>query len=102
MIMVKIGDEERRFDGRPQWIHEQFERRKGVSGAVCVRVSIDCGDIRMLFTTPFCAGGSGGGSRSPTPKETAIFDLWEKHKLNNSNFNSGNLTAFLKQVDHLC
>jgi hypothetical protein len=101
MINVKIGNEERRFDGNPQWVQEQLERRRREVENVGVRISIECGDIHMLLSTPGCPS-SGGGGRPPNREESEILALWEKFKLNTSSFAVGNLIAFLKQVVRLC
>jgi hypothetical protein len=101
MINVKIGNEEKTFDGNPQWIQEHLDGRRRDGQNVCVRVSIKCRDVDMLLATPGCGGGAGGG-RAPNGQEREIFELWDKFKLNTPNFTSGNLVAFLKQLGHIC
>ena len=66
---------------------------------VCIKVSIKTGDIDMLLSTPDC--GPGGGGRSPKPKEKDIFDLWDKRGLNKSDFEVGQLIAFVNQIKHI-
>ena len=101
MITVKIGSEEREFEGNPQWVHEQLERRRRENGCVCVRVHIHCGVIRMQLASEGCAGGDGPGRR-PNEQEQELFDLWRRMQLDTSSFSSGNLVAFLKQIQRIC
>jgi hypothetical protein len=102
MITVKIGNEERPFDGRPHWIQEQLDGRRKEQQNICVRVFIDCGKIRMSLSTPACLSSEGGGTRAPNDVEREIFELWSSLKLNSEAFTSGNLIAFLKQVARFC
>jgi len=101
MILVKIGQEERPFDGRPQWIKEQLEGRRREYGNVCVQVRINCDHVNIFLSTPGCAHGP-GGYRAPNGEENEILELWNRHRLNTMDFAVGNLIAFLQQVDHLC
>jgi len=34
-------------------------------------------------------------------QEEKIYDLWEKHRLDEADFSGGNLVAFLKQLSNL-
>jgi len=101
MIMVKIGEEERRFDGKPQWVREQLEGRRKEYGKVCVQVRINCVHLNIFLSTPGCAQGP-GGYRPPNPGESEILDMWNQLHLNTTNFAAGNLIAFLQRIDHLC
>lgn len=100
-IKIKIGDEERAFDGDVHWIHEQIDGRRNKGANACVMVTIKCGQIDMILTTPGCAG-HGGGGRRPNRDEQQIFDRWNELKLNTMQFTSGNLVAFLKGILNLC
>lgn len=97
MIEVKIDDTKKNLeDINPSWIHEQLERRRSEDEPVCVRVFIDRPQVHIRLSTPDCPSVAGG--RSATPQEQELFDLWEKRNLNDTNFASGNLVAFLRQV----
>ena len=97
MISVQIGNEKRDInDARPSWIREQLERRRRVGEPVCVQVFIDRPALHMRLSTPDCPRVAGG--REATAQEQSIFDLWEERRLNNPNFTSGNLIAFLNQI----
>ncbi len=97
MIKVQIGNTEKELkDVRESWINEQLHRRRKDNGSVCVQVAIDKPPLNMVLSTPGCP--SIGGGRAPNAREQRIFDLWEIHKLNSSDFTGGNLIAFLKQI----
>lgn len=97
MIEVQIGSEKRGVnDASSSWIREQLDRRRREGDRVCVQVFIDKPPLHMRLTTPACP--STGGGRPPTAQEQRIFDLWEKRRLNNPDFTTGNLIAFLRQV----
>lgn len=97
MIRVRIGGIEKdERDVKERWINEQLSRRREDNGSVCVQVTIDKPPLHMGLSTPGCPVG--GGGRPPSSQEQRIFELWDKHKLNSSDFTGGNLIAFLKQV----
>lgn len=58
---------------------------------------IDHGDINISLATSDCSGSSGRSRRLTNP-ENEVVDLWNKLHLNNKDFASGNLIAFLKQL----
>ncbi len=97
MVKIKIGSEERnREDADPSWINQQINRRRK-DGPVCVRVTIKHDAIDMILSSGDCPR-SGGGGRPPRPQEKDIFDLWDKHRLNEADFPGGHLVAFIKQL----
>ncbi len=96
MITVQIGDEERDIaDAPPSWIKEQIARRRSNSDPVCVQIHIQKGQLDTRLITPDCPSGKG---RAPSPLEREIFDLWTKHRLNQSDFTGENLLHFLREV----
>lgn len=98
MIRVMIGNAEREArDIDMQWIKSQIEGRRADGVNVCVRVSIHTSSAQFTLATPTCGGG-GGGARALNPEESDILRRWEQLHLNTSNFTSGNLSAFLKQI----
>ena len=101
MVTVKIGPSARDFESVERidesWINRQINGLRGDGQAVCVRVSLQEGPLHMSLTTPSCAGSAGGG-RGPNREEAMVFELWEKHGLNRTDFQGGNLIAFFKQV----
>lgn len=98
MVTIKIGSSEQSLENADEsWINQQINGRRRDGQSVCVRVVINDGSINMALSTPNCAGGGGGG-RPPNQQEQRIFDLWDKHGLNKSEFNGGHLIAFLKQL----
>jgi hypothetical protein len=97
MIEVQIGDIRKHLrDVQPSWINEQLARRRRDGDPVCVQVFIDKPQVRMRLASPDCLGIAGG--RAATSGEQEIFELWEKHQLNDANFTGGNLIAFLRQI----
>lgn len=102
MIKIKINEDERLLkDIDEQWINQQINRRRGSGEDICVRVTIQQGNLNMILSTPSSQGGGGGSGRQPNPQERVVYDLWNKRGLDNNNFNGGNLIAFLKQYENL-
>ncbi len=97
MIQVQIGGITKDVkDVSSSWLHEQLDRRRRDNQPVCVQVRIDTPQVRMTLRTPDCPSPAGG--REANPQEKRIFELWEKLRLNSSEFTGGNLMAFLRQV----
>lgn len=98
MIVVKIGDEERRYEhADAHWVTQQITRRRADGLTPCIRVTIKTGSLNMVLSTPSCASTAGGG-RLPTLQETAIFDLWQQGGLNDPAFTPGSIVAFLQHL----
>lgn len=102
MITVQIGGSgERRLEETDEsWINQQINRRRDEGQPVCVRVTITTTSLNLALTTPGCAG-TGGGGRAPNQREQQVFELWEQRRLNTTDFSSGNLVAFLKQLQRM-
>jgi len=104
MIRIKIGSAERQLssisDLDESWINQQVNRRKQDGQAVCVDVSIEQNSVNIRLSTPACSKSSGGG-RPPNRQEEGIFELWDKHGLNRTDFSGGNVVAFFKQLRKL-
>jgi hypothetical protein len=102
MISVKVGNDEKPLeDASPGWITQQIERRRRDGISVCVVVSIRTSELNTRLATPECAGNGGGGGRPPNASERVVWDLWQKHGLNQAGFAPGGVAAFLAQVKHL-
>lgn len=100
MVKIKIGSEERDLtEVDPSWINQQINRRRK-DGPVCVRVTIKHDAIDMILSSRDCPP-VGGGGRPPRSQEEKIFDLWDRHRLNEADFPSGHLVAFIKQLQKL-
>lgn len=100
MVKIKIGSEERKKeDVDSSWINQQINRHRK-DGPVCVRVTINDNAIHMVLSSGDCPR-TGGGGRPPRPQEKEIFDLWDKHGLNEADFPGGHLVAFIKQLPTL-
>jgi hypothetical protein len=101
MIKIKIGSNARDFENVARidesWINQQINGLRGDGHSVCIRVSLQEIPLNMTLTTPGCIS-SGGGGRGPNREEAIVFELWEKHGLNSTHFQGGNLIAFFKQV----
>ena len=95
---IIIGSSERNInDIEPNWINDQVNRRKSDDVPICVRVEIQHNDIDIALATADCPRGV-GGSRILTQSENEMIDLWNKLHLNDDEFSSGNLVAFIKQL----
>lgn len=100
MIKIRIADVEKELaSADEQWINQQINRRRADGQTVCVRIIIHEGGLDMILSTPTC-GASEGGGRPPRPEEKKVFDLWNKRGLDDENFTSGNVVAFLNQLQH--
>lgn len=98
MVEVQIGDVKKDIKDAPppSWIREQLDRRRREGESVCVQVFIDKSPLHMRLATPDCPRAV--GTRRATAQEQEIFNLWEIRRLNNPDFTSGNLIAFLRQI----
>ena len=98
MITVKVGEEERAIsEVTAQWVNDQLHRRRADGVPVCVRVILKTDCLNMVLATPECQG-MGGGGRAPNEKERQLLELWDHRGLNDRAFSSGNVIAFLKQL----
>jgi hypothetical protein len=97
-ISIRIaGIEKSLQDADQSWVMQQIDRRRADGQIICVQVTIHSPGIDMILSTPTCAG-HGGGGRAPNKHERAIFDLWDKHHLNQVNFTGGSVCSFLDQL----
>lgn len=97
MVSIRIGSDERTLDRLDaQWVHEHINNRRVEGERPCIRVAIEIPDAHFELVTPECGGGSGG--RPLSSLETRILELWRKHRLNSSDYNSGQLIAFLNDM----
>lgn len=98
MIRVQIGGDAREFErADSQWVNEQLNRRRADGLAVCVRVTVETGGLRLVLATAACGPASGGG-RPPNAREKDVVDLWARCGLNDERFTGGQLVAFLQQL----
>lgn len=98
MPTVTIAGEQRDLeDVTERWINKTINRAKSQGLPVCVQVGIHQNGLNLNLTTPSCGGGSGGG-RPPNRQEQQVINLWKQQGLNSADFQGGNLTAFLKQL----
>jgi hypothetical protein len=98
MIKIKIAEDERSLNEvDAQWINQQINRRKEEGLSVCVRITIKNRNIDMVLSTPNCII-EGAIARSPNPQEKEIINLWNERGLDKQGFTSGNLIAFISQL----
>jgi hypothetical protein len=101
MNTIRIGTAQRRLeDTDSQWIHEQLEARRREGANTCVRVTIKIEGADVALETVNCLSRP-GARREPNALERSLFDLWERSRLREANFTSGNLAAFVQQVRRL-
>lgn len=100
MSTIRIGNDQRELrEADPQWITQGINGRRRDGQAVCVTVRIDEPGATLSLCTPACrVGGGGGGGRAPNAREAAIFELWNKRGLNDSEVEPGEVVAFVQQV----
>lgn len=99
MSSIKIGADERPLAAAdPHWITQEIVQRRNNGLVVCVVVVIKTPDLDLRLATPSCGSGGGGGGRLPTNRESALIDLWRKHRLDQPDFSPGSVVAFVAQV----
>jgi hypothetical protein len=100
MITIHIGGSERQLaDASSSWVKEQINRRRQNNEVVCVRVQIDNPpSIKLGLITSDCVS-NGYSTRSLTPQEQYIYDLWTKHRLHEPNFSASELVSFLGKIE---
>ena len=97
MSTISIGDAERDLRGAdPHWVNEQIRRRQVAGGSPCVRIRVQADGIDIVLMTASCAR-SGPGGRPPNARERELFDLWDQMRLNETQFDSGWIVAFLQR-----
>jgi hypothetical protein len=98
MVTIKIGSGEQQLESLDEgWLMQQINRRRQDRDSVCLIVEIDESPINLIFATKGCARG-GGSSRAFTAQEQRVIELWNKHHLDEAEFQGGELIAFLKQL----
>lgn len=104
MIKVKIETVERVYDNLNEidepWIIQEIKRLRRDGQSVCVLVTVKEYPVDLMLPVGQCTG-VGGGGRPLKPEEQRIVEFWQRHKLNSTDFNEGELIAFLKQLRRL-
>jgi hypothetical protein len=100
MIAVHISESQREFANDreidEQWIAEQINRRRYDGHTVCVRVLIEEGPINLRLSSAGCSGGR--ASARFTAEQQNIIELWRRNRMDQADFDSGDVIAFLKQL----
>lgn len=81
-------------------INRRIQSLKRDNQAVCVKVTVDEPNVKVTLATPACQR-SGGGGRQPNAVESEIFDVWKKRHLDSTDFNGGEVVAFLNQLRNI-
>jgi hypothetical protein len=98
MKRITISNSERDLvDVSPSWIREHVQALSSRSMPVCVRVMIKSGSLNLAFATPAC-GGTRSSDREPNPDEKRLLELWRRKGLNETDFDVGQLIAFVNEV----
>lgn len=101
MNTIKIGTNQHNFcDVTASWIQQHVGQRRDEGQNVCVVVTFNTGLLNFSLSTPGCTRG-GGGNWQPNENEAKIIELWKKLHLDDPHWAAGNLTAFVKQAQHL-
>ncbi len=102
MVTVTIGAESSTdSEISESWINEQISNRRRAHAMICVIVKIKERGLDLALRTAGCGGVAAGPGRAPNPRESQVFQLWEKLHLNAPEFTGGNLIAFLRQAEHV-
>ena len=95
---IDIAGELRQLDGLDsEWVVQRIDRMRTDGLAVWVRVTINDGAVNIVLQTPGCPR-TPGGSRMPNADEQRLFDLWDRHDLNDSHFSGGEVVSFLHDL----
>jgi hypothetical protein len=98
MVNIRIGPEARALsEATPDWVNQQINARRAAGEDPCVLVTIKEPGIDVALGTPSCGGG--GGGRPANARELPIIQLWRNRHLSDSNFDSGNVVAFLQRLE---
>lgn len=101
MVTVRIGEAQMTmYELDESWINQEIRRLNRIDNRVCVRVTIEEGNVGLTLSTPGCQQ-RGGGGRSLNDTEREIVDLWRKRHLDSFDINSGELIAFLHQLRNI-
>jgi len=104
MVKIKIGSGEERDikDAEAHWINDQISNRRKDKQPVCVKITfINEGPVKDLILLSKDCQKVGYETHQMNTQEEKIYDLWEKHRLDEADFSGGNLVAFLKQLSNL-
>lgn len=98
-VALRIGAEEKQWCSVTEtWIRDQLERRRAGGQNVCVQLIVRGGEINLLFSSPGCGSGGGGGRSVLKPAESRILEIWNEMHLNSADFSAGNVFAMLRRV----
>ena len=97
-VQVEIAGESRALDdAEPEWVNRRIHRMRADGLAVWVRVTINDGAVNIVLQTPGCPSRP-GASRRANADERELFDLWDKHHLNDAHFSGGDVVSLLRQL----
>jgi hypothetical protein len=98
MSTITIGHESRDLaDADPQWVNHAILERRRDGQEVGVIVQLDGDQLTMVLRAPRRVV-TGGAGRAPNLREQEVLGLWAKLGLNDPDFASGNVVAFVQQV----
>lgn len=97
MYSIKINGIEKQDELDEGWIKKRIISLQNDNVQICIQVRIRKDNIDMMLSSGGCSSHN-SGRRPPNLEEKRIFELWEKHRLNNSEFPYGQLISFLHQV----
>lgn len=97
MYTIRINGIEKHDEVDEDWIKKRIISLQNDNVQVCVQIRIKNDNIDMMLSSGGCCSHN-SGRRPPNLEEKRIFDLWEKHRLNNSDFPFGQLISFLHKL----
>lgn len=99
MKRIRIGELERDLDGaNTVWIREHIEDLSNQGKPICVEITLRCGSVNMLLSTPGC-GATPGPRVEANRQEEKILALWNKNRLNTENFTAREVIDFVERID---
>lgn len=103
LATVRIGFNERPIqEAHPNWVQQQVRDRHSEGTPLCVRVTVDTSDAKLVLQSGACASTLGGGGGRPlNAREQEILQQWRKHRLDEREVEGGWVVAFLNQLRRL-
>lgn len=99
---IVLGGEKRSIRGDyTRWVIEQIRNRRVANAPVEVIIDLG-GELDLRFS---CSdepqNGRGGRSRTYSPKQQEIVDLWFRYELDKCPFELDSLMSFLSRLRHM-
>lgn len=98
MIKIVINEQSREWDNSlAGWVNGTIKELERDGTPICVKVSIEYGDINLGLSAGSCPGGTSGG-RPLNSHELELVKFWNEVGVDESPLNGGKIVSFLNRV----